>query len=379
MAWISVPEQGQHWQDNPSLPENSLLAHPGTLACGTAQVPETFSHLLFSMERAFSPAVTESVPGAPVCLPQPLTGISLSDDITVLQEATRLPGALPPASTAVQPVPLAAFMPSTPVPSTPGVLSAATGDVPAGLTERVAPLAAAATLPATPQEIARAEPGQQPVTPVDTRQAAHQPQVMATVATMAATMADAGRDNASVAGQHPASGTPVPPLIAVASPPEPPTTDASQRLAAATPAHQPTAAHSSHPQTERLQAALGARLQMHIANRTQTAHIRLDPPALGKIDIHLHLEQGQLQVALHTQHEDVARALRLVSHGLQEQLAADTTQRVSVQVSTGQGQSPRQPQGEGSGLAPEEHTPTAGMHTRAGSETRQDATILLTI
>ncbi|MEY8713300.1 flagellar hook-length control protein FliK [Mangrovibacter phragmitis] len=381
MAWISAPEQGQHWQDSPSLPENSLPAYSGTIASGTEQVPETFSHLLFSMEQGIFPVAAESVLNAPVCPQEPLMGVSLSDELTAPREVDRLPGTLLPASTTVLSAPQASF-----VPPISGVFSVDAAHIPVGEPERFASLAVTATLPATRQEVAWETAGQQPVTPGDTRQAPHQPQAMETMTTIASmatpttqatSMPGTGRDNASVAGQHQASVAPAQPPIAVASQPEPVATDASQRPAATTPTHQVSSAYQ--PQTERLQAALGARLQMHIANRTQTAHIRLDPPALGKIDIHLHLEQGQLQVALHAQHEDVARALRLVSHGLQEQLAADTTQRVSVQISTGHGHSPRQPQDERTHHHSDESTPGAGVLTRQASETQQDSTILLTI
>jgi|HigsolmetaAR202D_1030399.scaffolds.fasta_scaffold00009_53 flagellar hook-length control protein FliK len=85
------------------------------------------------------------------------------------------------------------------------------------------------------------------------------------------------------------------------------------------------------PPQQALAALLQERLQVQIAERSEHAVVRLDPPSLGTIEISIRHEGGQLQVHLRASHGEVARQL----HAIGENLRQDLLQRhetVSVHV-----------------------------------------------
>ncbi|MEN3752988.1 flagellar hook-length control protein FliK [Mangrovibacter sp. SLW1] len=390
MAWISASEQGQHWQALPAQPETGLLPQPGTIAANTEQAPEMFSHMLLNVEAGVSPLSPDDVQSDSVHHQVPLA--DTGDDTIVAHDAvvahevaiSRATTALPGTQVTALPLPLAERTSSVN-----RVFFTDITKAPVEVTQTTATSSATMAMlgsvqPAKLQPIQAGEVQQQPAVIMGSRDAVALPQVANHQPIAIATQApDTQPGNCIGAVQHIQIGLSAQAPLAVPVQPEPVAPDTSQRPATTTAASLATPAHQEHQhsQTERLQAALGARLQLHIANRTQSAHIRLDPPSLGKIDIQLHMEQGQLQVALHTQHEEVARALRLVSHGLQEQLEADTEQRVSVLISTGHGSSSHQSHPEGAGQSADESSPATAREslTVPPTERHQDSTIILTI
>lgn len=99
-----------------------------------------------------------------------------------------------------------------------------------------------------------------------------------------------------------------------------------------------------------LMQALGDRLQLQIAARSEQAVIRLDPPLLGRVEIAIQHQAGDLQVRLSASHPEVTRQLQHISDGLRQELAQRQTGEVTVQVSqralSDQGGQTDQPQGQ---------------------------------
>lgn len=83
-----------------------------------------------------------------------------------------------------------------------------------------------------------------------------------------------------------------------------------------------------------LLVALGDRLQLQIAARSEQAVIRLEPPLLGRIDIAIRHEGGELQVRLAASHAEVGRQLQQITEPLRQDLLQRHSGEVSVQVST---------------------------------------------
>ncbi|MBU7572416.1 MAG: flagellar hook-length control protein FliK [Hydrogenophaga sp.] len=81
-----------------------------------------------------------------------------------------------------------------------------------------------------------------------------------------------------------------------------------------------------------LAQALGDRLQVQASQGIEQARIRLEPPALGRIDIVLRQEAGQLQVQLSASHHDVVRQLQAMGEGLRQELTHKQGSPVTVQV-----------------------------------------------
>lgn len=81
-----------------------------------------------------------------------------------------------------------------------------------------------------------------------------------------------------------------------------------------------------------LAQALGDRLQVQASQGIEQARIRLEPPALGRIDILLRQEGGQLQVQLSASHHDVVRQLQAMGEGLRQELTHKQGAQVTVQV-----------------------------------------------
>ena len=78
--------------------------------------------------------------------------------------------------------------------------------------------------------------------------------------------------------------------------------------------------------------ALGERVQWQSAQGIDQARIRLDPPALGRIEIVVRQEGAQLQVQLTASSPEVARQLQHMGEGLRQELGQRQGQGVQVQV-----------------------------------------------
>lgn len=78
--------------------------------------------------------------------------------------------------------------------------------------------------------------------------------------------------------------------------------------------------------------ALGDRLQLQIAARSEQATIKLSPPMLGQVEIAIRQQGGELQVRLAASHGEVARQLQAGSEGLRQELVQRHSGEVSVQV-----------------------------------------------
>jgi flagellar hook-length control protein FliK len=84
-----------------------------------------------------------------------------------------------------------------------------------------------------------------------------------------------------------------------------------------------------------LMQALGERIKVQIAQGSERAMIRLDPPMMGRLEIVIRHEAGVLQVQLHASHGEVARQLQQMSDGLRQELGQRQFSDVSVLVSHG--------------------------------------------
>lgn len=81
-----------------------------------------------------------------------------------------------------------------------------------------------------------------------------------------------------------------------------------------------------------LAQALGDRLQVQASQGIEHARIRLEPPSLGRIEIVLRQESGQLQVQLSASHHEVVRQLQAMGDGLRQELSHKQGTPVTVQV-----------------------------------------------
>lgn len=84
-----------------------------------------------------------------------------------------------------------------------------------------------------------------------------------------------------------------------------------------------------------LMQALGDRLQLEISARSEQAVIRLDPPLLGRVEIAIRHQAGDLQVRIAASHGEVARQIQQVSDQLRQDLVQRHSGEVSVQISQG--------------------------------------------
>lgn len=82
-----------------------------------------------------------------------------------------------------------------------------------------------------------------------------------------------------------------------------------------------------------LMQALGDRLQLQIAGRSEQAVIKLSPPMLGQVEIAISQQSGELQVRLSASHGEVTRQLQQVSESLRQDLVQRHSGDVTVQVS----------------------------------------------
>ncbi|PZP35658.1 MAG: hypothetical protein DI603_02460 [Roseateles depolymerans] len=78
--------------------------------------------------------------------------------------------------------------------------------------------------------------------------------------------------------------------------------------------------------------ALGDRLQVQIAARSEQARLHLEPPQLGRIEIEIRQQGGALQVQLSATNDEVRQQLRQISEPLRHDLVQRHSGEVSVQV-----------------------------------------------
>jgi flagellar hook-length control protein FliK len=244
----------------------------------------------------------------------------------------------------------AVVLPQAPAPVTPvtPVTPASTGDAAAtaaGLALPVAlvPLAtpAAPTLNAAaaqPRQAAAAQAQAQPAMPPAAPDADTAPDAAQAIASARAAVAAAAPNAApeGAANEPPAqtqhkterAATAVE-LPAVAAPAAAPV-----RPAAALATAQPAVVlkgEATQWQPPLLQA-LGDRLQLQIAARSDQAVIRLEPPMLGQVEIAIRQQAGDLQVRIAATHDEVTRQIQQVGEQLRQSLAQRHGGEVSVQV-----------------------------------------------
>ncbi|WP_434634444.1 flagellar hook-length control protein FliK [Chromobacterium sp. CV08] len=96
----------------------------------------------------------------------------------------------------------------------------------------------------------------------------------------------------------------------------------------------------------KLQTALGERLPQWVGQNIDRATLRLDPPALGTLEIAIRHQAGALTVELTASHGEVVRQLQGIGEALRQDLGSRQYTQVAVDVReglpTGHGQGGRQ-------------------------------------
>lgn len=129
---------------------------------------------------------------------------------------------------------------------------------------------------------------------------------------------------------------------------------------------------------EPLLNALGERVQWQLQRGQEQAVIRLEPPNLGRVEIHIRHEAGGLQVHLNATHRDVVQQLQGVSDQLRSELSLRHAGDVAVAVADqgrdadarqrGRGQGGEQAQDPGRALSEgESNSQPRSAFTLAGS------------
>lgn len=135
---------------------------------------------------------------------------------------------------------------------------------------------------------------------------------------------------------------------------------------------------------EQMLHAMREHVEVQLQQRQQSATIRLDPPELGSLEIHLSHDAGRLTVQLSAANADVARLLQQTSDRLRQELVAQHFVQVNVQVGA-DGQSGRQGQSRhsehgadvlASAAAPSSNATPAGGGGRSVSRTND---VLVTV
>lgn len=120
-----------------------------------------------------------------------------------------------------------------------------------------------------------------------------------------------------------------------------------------------------------LAQALGDRLQVQASHGIEQARIRLEPPAMGRIEIVLRQESGQLQVQLSASHHEVVRQLQAMGEGLRQELTHKQGAPVTVQVFEDRALADgRSPQRERQQQQPQEHRPGQGLLSESKADRR---------
>ncbi|MEF7615613.1 flagellar hook-length control protein FliK [Aquincola sp. MAHUQ-54] len=119
-------------------------------------------------------------------------------------------------------------------------------------------------------------------------------------------------------------------------------------------------------ESQPLLQALGDRVRVQIAQRSEHAVIRLDPPMMGSVEIVLRHEAGALHVQLTASNPDVQRQLQHISDALRQDLSQRQYTDVSVNVAAQPGDADgRRRQGHGS--EPEERPGQALAEAERGA------------
>lgn len=102
---------------------------------------------------------------------------------------------------------------------------------------------------------------------------------------------------------------------------------------------------------EQMLQALRDQVEMQLAQRSQHATIRLDPPDLGSLDIQINHEQGKLSIQINAGQADVARLLNMLSERLRHELLGQNFSEVTVQIggNADQGRERRERQADDAG------------------------------
>ncbi|WP_065202923.1 flagellar hook-length control protein FliK [Chromobacterium subtsugae] len=85
----------------------------------------------------------------------------------------------------------------------------------------------------------------------------------------------------------------------------------------------------------KLQAALGERLQVLSSQNQDRATLRLDPPALGTLEIAIRHQAGALTVELTASHSEVVKQLQTIGDSLRQDLGNRQYTQVAVEVKEG--------------------------------------------
>lgn len=147
--------------------------------------------------------------------------------------------------------------------------------------------------------------------------------------------------------------------LAQASAPRPVAAEAAT-LAAVSSAAQPgpaqlaeTALRLQAPEAkwgEQMLQALRQHVEVSLQQGQQQAHIRLDPPELGSLEVFLSHESGRLQVQIGAGHADIVRLLQQTSERLRQELMEQHFVQVEIDVFADGGQQQRsRQQGEWAG------------------------------
>lgn len=220
--------------------------------------------------------------------------------------AAMLPGLIVPGPPPPPPPPLPALASgpaATGKPAQPGLAITATAGIPYAATTTTASTPTATSTPASAPTLPA------PATPATTTSAAASDAVAA--------------PRAGQAGPAPEALAPATPqLLPADGGVTTTTTTPVLNLVAATPAlwRQP------------LREALGERLQLQIHHGSEQALIRLDPPMLGRIEILVRHESGQVHVQLSATNAEVARQLQHIGDSLRQDLVQRQHGEVTVTV-----------------------------------------------
>ena len=90
---------------------------------------------------------------------------------------------------------------------------------------------------------------------------------------------------------------------------------------------------------------LGERVQWMINQKQNSAMIRLDPPALGKLDVQVKIAEDATTITIQTQHAQTRDLIETASHRLRDFLQESGYQNVNVDVSQRQDQQQARAQG----------------------------------
>lgn len=408
-ATVNVPTPaGATGPDGTAGAPPAVAAAAGTLpAAATTAVPASEAATAGAPARPAPGADAAMQPASPTnafkallaSLGLPAADAASGDTAGMADETAADEPAAPVAGAADMPAPLLQPQATAPVPSaelTPAWRSDAAmlmASLPQPPAAALPVVAEAAVLPAAAAPAMAAVQAALPTGAAHTRmqQAARaQPQASALPTAMPVTASatpQAATALPSLAAVLPREAAPVQPADAAAQPAArhddtatvfsvPPVDGAPRAVDAGTAVNAAAKPVPAHGQA--LLEALGERVQVQIAQRSEHAVIRLDPQAMGSVEIVLRHEAGALQVHLSASHPDVQRQLHSISDALRQDLSQRQYTDVSVNVAAQQqgdadgrrrqgGQQPAPEQRPGQALAEAERGGTAGAFSLASS------------